>query len=130
MNLIYYAEAVKNLLPQNHLHQQCTMVGHTGYIPTDKYVFKLSLHKHSTSKLDNYTGIRISVLDRKHGELDNVVLQFPEYTSENQYTLTKCLCVVCNSAHQVYWDVELSDTEKGLIQHHIQQYINLWQGEA
>jgi hypothetical protein len=125
MDKIYYAEALKSLLPAQH-KSNCKMVGRIGYIPMGDTVMKLEFHQQSASALDGYTGLQLSVINKACGVIDTVVLPFPEYVNTNNYTVPKRLCVAGNSTTQVYWMAEWTALEKELIQRHVQQYISLW----
>lgn len=125
MNPMFYAEALKNLIPEKY-RAQCTMIERVTYIPTPHYLFKIELHGHGQSSIDGYDGIDIHVLHRIHGEVDCVVLHFPSYINDRQYTLVKRLLPTSNSNQKVYWENELSDMEVAMIQHYIEQYLQLW----
>jgi hypothetical protein len=120
-----YSEALQTIVPR-YILSQLSIVGVVGYFSTPKYVFKIALHNKSGLKTDGFPSVKVSVIHKDHGEIDNVVLDFPKYLNSNKHTLTKCVCTQLACPQQVYWDEELTDTEVETIQENIRQYIKLW----
>lgn len=71
-----------------------------------------------------YAGLSLSILNKRFGQVDTVIIPFPVYTTKNQYSVRKMLNLCSNPADLVQWDEPLTAEELADIHRQVNEYID------
>lgn len=73
-----------------------------------------------------YAGLSLAILNKRFGQIDSVVIPFPVYTTENQYSVRKMLNLCMNPSDLVQWDNPLTAEELAEIHRQVSDYIDVF----
>jgi hypothetical protein len=71
-----------------------------------------------------YAGLSLTILNKRFGQIDTVVIPFPVYTTANSYSVRKMLNMCSNPSDLVQWDENLTEEELAEIHRQVNDYID------